>query len=254
MDSREANNKCDDCCPVVRCEACGPCARHDDGVVLVDEDGLTSCCHAYTSIFIDDQVEYCKGCYRPVTGYIGSAVFDMPVAVDSVFGVRNGCCDDYALYPEEAAALERLVVVPYLGRTDIPVDAEVLSDARNMLDTYTLSSECDGNDDERCAAFFERRDGEPDKTCDFCTWCQSLILRDWCDQLFDRANYTPPGYIDRVDYDVAATYQNIWASVNAQYKATQPRGDHDHDRSVPQRCARWLRRTVRRLARRPRRP
>jgi hypothetical protein len=37
---------------------------------VVDSDGRTSCCGAYTSIFIDDGIEYCKGCYVAVTGYV----------------------------------------------------------------------------------------------------------------------------------------------------------------------------------------
>ena len=40
---------------------------------LVDQDGRTSCCGAYTSIFMDDGVEYCKACYEPIQG-----VYDTP--------------------------------------------------------------------------------------------------------------------------------------------------------------------------------
>lgn len=36
---------------------------------IVKADGTTTCCGAYTSIFIDDGVEYCKACYREVDGY-----------------------------------------------------------------------------------------------------------------------------------------------------------------------------------------
>jgi hypothetical protein len=35
----------------------------------VDADGRTSCCGAYSSIHMDDGVEYCKCCYGSVTGY-----------------------------------------------------------------------------------------------------------------------------------------------------------------------------------------
>jgi hypothetical protein len=35
----------------------------------VNKDGVTSCCDCYTSIFIDDGVEYCKGCYEEVAPY-----------------------------------------------------------------------------------------------------------------------------------------------------------------------------------------
>ncbi len=37
-------------------------------VAGVDDDGRTSCCGAYTSIHMDDGVEYCKCCYGEV-GY-----------------------------------------------------------------------------------------------------------------------------------------------------------------------------------------
>lgn len=32
----------------------------------VNDDGITACCQAYTSIFTDDGVEYCKCCYGAV--------------------------------------------------------------------------------------------------------------------------------------------------------------------------------------------
>lgn len=32
----------------------------------VNADGITNCCGAYTSIFIDDQTEYCKCCYETI--------------------------------------------------------------------------------------------------------------------------------------------------------------------------------------------
>lgn len=51
------------------------------GDVIVKPDGTTTCCGAFTSIFMDDESEYCKCCYRTVTGYEGSAVFDMPVTL-----------------------------------------------------------------------------------------------------------------------------------------------------------------------------
>lgn len=35
---------------------------------VVDQDGITVCCAAYSSIFIDDGSEYCKCCYGSVTG------------------------------------------------------------------------------------------------------------------------------------------------------------------------------------------
>ncbi len=39
------------------------------GEVIVRADGTTTCCDAYTSIFLDDGVEYCKACYRDVVGH-----------------------------------------------------------------------------------------------------------------------------------------------------------------------------------------
>lgn len=51
------------------------------GDVLVGEDGTTSCCGAYSTIFTDDGSEYRKCCYRTVTGYIGTAVFDLPTTI-----------------------------------------------------------------------------------------------------------------------------------------------------------------------------
>jgi len=38
----------------------------DDDFPTVGEDDLTSCCGAYTSISMDDGVEYCKSCFREV--------------------------------------------------------------------------------------------------------------------------------------------------------------------------------------------
>lgn len=33
-------------------------------------DGTTTCCGAYTSIFMDDGTEYCKGCYQEVVEHL----------------------------------------------------------------------------------------------------------------------------------------------------------------------------------------
>lgn len=42
---------------------------HDSDVdVAVDSDGRTSCCGAFSTIFIDDGIEYCKCCYAEVSG------------------------------------------------------------------------------------------------------------------------------------------------------------------------------------------
>lgn len=37
--------------------------------VIVANDGTTTCCGAYTTIFIDDGTEYCKCCREDVEGY-----------------------------------------------------------------------------------------------------------------------------------------------------------------------------------------
>jgi hypothetical protein len=36
---------------------------------LVNPNGTTTCCGAFTSIFIDDEVEYCKACFNAVDGH-----------------------------------------------------------------------------------------------------------------------------------------------------------------------------------------
>ena len=33
---------------------------------IVRADGTTTCCGAYSTIYVDDGVEYCKACYQPV--------------------------------------------------------------------------------------------------------------------------------------------------------------------------------------------
>ena len=37
--------------------------------VLVRRDGTTTCCDAFTSIFVDDGLEYCKACFRDIEGH-----------------------------------------------------------------------------------------------------------------------------------------------------------------------------------------
>ena len=44
------------------------CQHPPADLVLISNAGITTCCGAYTSIFIDDGVEYCKCCYRGVDG------------------------------------------------------------------------------------------------------------------------------------------------------------------------------------------
>jgi len=63
-----------------------------EGPVHVREDGRTTCCGAYTTISMDDMVEYCKKCYRAVEGYLDEAVYALPTRVDLVDGVRCEAC------------------------------------------------------------------------------------------------------------------------------------------------------------------
>lgn len=36
-------------------------------------DGTTTCCDAYSTIFIDDGIEYCKGCGNDIEGHLHPA-------------------------------------------------------------------------------------------------------------------------------------------------------------------------------------
>lgn len=33
-------------------------------------DGTTTCCDAYSTVFVDDGIEYCKGCGNDIAGYV----------------------------------------------------------------------------------------------------------------------------------------------------------------------------------------
>jgi hypothetical protein len=48
--------------------------------VVVKADGTTTCCNAY-STYDGDGVEYCKGCYEEVTGYLGALEDHMPTVI-----------------------------------------------------------------------------------------------------------------------------------------------------------------------------
>lgn len=133
----------------------------------------------------------------------------VPVAllkgIDSVFSVSAGGAEDFGLYPCEALDLERLVTVPALWKrtTDVTTSAEALSDARNVLDGWTLSSECHTETEANCID--RPTDDGP------CAWCQSLLLRDWCDAVLDRAGFKPPPYSDPTpdDFDPEAEYDHL---------------------------------------------
>lgn len=50
--------------------------HNHEAPVIVNKDFTTTCCGAYTTIFIDDGMEYCKCCYRNVEGHIVGFDFD----------------------------------------------------------------------------------------------------------------------------------------------------------------------------------
>lgn len=131
-------------------------------------------------------------------------------AVDSAFGVSDYCGEDYALYPEEAAALEWFCA-PLPSPLIIGTPVLALTRARNVLDTWTLATECTSEQDDWALAV----------GCDFCLWCQALVLRDWCDEVLDRAGFSRPAYLDEppADADNAALYEATWRDVNALYAA-----------------------------------
>lgn len=102
-----------------------------------------------------------------------------------------------------ADAMTRLVTVPGLHRRDrthehVIVNAGHLSTARNFLDAALLNSDygdLHGEDEAvPCASM--------------CEWCQTILLRDWCDLLLDGLGQYKNLYIGDVDYDVAAVWRN----------------------------------------------
>lgn len=145
--------------------------------------------------------------YHHGTVHCPAALMDR---IDWAFGVSHGCCEDFGMYVAEAFELERLCVYPRMGRTLIPMAAEALSDARNVLDCWTLSDECTSKDDQAT--------WNVGRTCDFCLWCQALVLRDWCDEVLDKAGFrTPPYSTPMLNADTAADYEAISEHVNALY-------------------------------------
>lgn len=135
-------------------------------------------------------------------------------AIDSAFGVTTGGAEDFALKPEEATALETVCTFPPIGRDTITLDATAFTRARNILDLWTLGSCCESTDDGP--------DTPIGLTCDFCLWCQCLVLRDWCDEILDRAGFEPPPYLDPTppESDIGTLYADIWADVNHRYHAS----------------------------------
>lgn len=136
----------------------------------------------------------------------------LPDAVDSLFNVIDEGMDDWALDEREQAALR-----PFCSRGVGPIlmDASVVSDARNMLDGYLLGAECES---EHVPELGEQTPiGE---TCDFCVWCQTFVLRDWCDWLLDSCGYLPWNGWLKTDWSEselpAVEYDRIWSVVTEQ--------------------------------------
>lgn len=154
-----------------------------------------------------------------VTRHHGPIGVRVPVgvlnAIDSLFGVKGANCEEFALYPSEALDLERLVIAPQFGDTIITT-AEVVANARNVLDGWTLSDEC--TSDHLPEVGQQTPIGT---TCDFCHWCQALILRDWLDMVLDRAGHVSRNAwigVTPADYHPDAEYDRIWAVCNERYR------------------------------------
>jgi hypothetical protein len=80
-------------------------------------------------------------------------------------GLSEDSQDDYAT---EIAAIKKFV-----RSRRLTIDPDTFSWVRNALDLELLAGGC------------EQEVG--DLECDFCLWCQALILRDWMDSLMDVA-------------------------------------------------------------------
>lgn len=130
-------------------------------------------------------------------------------AVDSLFAVNDGCADEFGMDDRECDALASLCEQASWDLAEVDLAAEVLSAARNVLDDWVMCDEC-----ERPQAAPLDPIGE---SCQFCMWCQALILRDWADWLFDRAGFPRPPYLEEspADYDPAAHYRRLWEVAGA---------------------------------------
>lgn len=140
--------------------------------------------------------------------------FTLVDAVESAFAVDVFDGESFGLDDDEQFTLERLCTVPRRpGHTHVVTDVAVLTRARNTLDGYTLSSECDGSYDTTAP---------PAVNCGFCVWCQALVLRDWCDEILDRAGMPVPPYMERTPptSDMEAEYDRMCADANAWYADT----------------------------------
>lgn len=133
-------------------------------------------------------------------------------ALDSLYGIGSDDC--MGVPAEMACEIERVIVAPQMGRPMIPTTSAAFCDLRNALDLTLIVTEC------------IESGGEPiGVDCEFCEWCQTLVMRDWCDWVLDRAfpdRYGVHAYIEPIDYDPAAFYDETWRQVNAKYKRETP--------------------------------
>lgn len=133
---------------------------------------------------------------------------------------------DY-LRPREVDAVQRLRGWNRLRHGSITVDAGLLCDVRNLLDTETFQRDsCDAFlselDDEigmldestqgaYAASLRAERDAlavflaEPTGICGRCPWCQALALRDVLDELLNAAGFAPPPYCNPADLPMPAS-------------------------------------------------
>lgn len=128
-------------------------------------------------------------------------------AVDNLFGISEGAGENYGLCEDEVADLAALCSVDRAGQDGVTIDATVFSDTRNTLDCHTLNSECEQHDPDSIGV-----------RCQFCTWCQSLILRDWCDATLDRGGHPPTNaYLPPTPdwYHPGETYERLMAALAA---------------------------------------
>lgn len=125
-------------------------------------------------------------------------------ALDSMFGVSDDGWAEILDETEWAA----LVAVVEPGTDPVETTGAVVAAARNVCDLWTLSSSCDS-----------REDVPVGEGCEFCVWCQALIIRDWFDKVLDDAGLTERRglgkYIHAVDYDPAAEYERLWALLSS---------------------------------------
>lgn len=156
---------------------------------------------------------------------------DLIDAIDWAFGVSDGDPEEFGLYPEEATELRCLVLRPFTEAATVA--APVLCDARNVLDSWTLSDECRDADTGKLDA---RDNGAPvGEGCGFCLWCQCLVMRDWCDALLDRAGFPLPPYHEMTpaDYDPVAHFRRLVALASGRHSTPAAAGEQTPEGPQP---------------------